>query len=210
MNRKDLEELMPDYIFGRLEGSEKEKYELHLKKYPDIDQEIEEAKKLFQKIDKMDFDKILDSKTRNLSYKVSKRMNKSPQVSGSAYLLKFGLPAAAAIAILIFVFGNLQVKEVANKNTNFSKNLEKKVDEVINISESFSDYSYIENIPIDENEFNSSDELFNENDKLEIIKSYNAGLLFEDGTEHLLYDELENLTENEFQILLKEIENVDI
>ncbi len=69
-----MEEMLPDYVFGRLLPDEKEKFELSLSNYPDLSREVQEVRKVFSKLERLDFDNYLERKTRNIPIKVSEKL----------------------------------------------------------------------------------------------------------------------------------------
>ncbi|MFN3270826.1 MAG: hypothetical protein ACK42G_09575, partial [Candidatus Kapaibacteriota bacterium] len=73
-NRKEMEERMPDFIFGRLNPEEKETFERSLSNYPDLQREVQEVREVFHKLDDLDLDAFLDRKTRNIPVRVSARL----------------------------------------------------------------------------------------------------------------------------------------
>jgi len=80
LTRKEMEELLPDYIFKRLSKDETEAFEQNLLNFPDLVEEIEEVGKVFWKLEQMDIDGYLERKTRNIPVKVSNNLarKKSP------------------------------------------------------------------------------------------------------------------------------------
>ncbi|MCX7908683.1 MAG: hypothetical protein N2560_04110 [Ignavibacteria bacterium] len=73
-DRQEMEERMPDYIFGRLSKEEMEKFENSLLNFPDLVQEIEDVRKVFSKLEKANIDKFVEKRTRNIPVKVNERL----------------------------------------------------------------------------------------------------------------------------------------
>lgn len=97
-----MQENLPDYIFDRLSIEERQRFELTLPEYPDIQKEITEVKSVFNRIESSKIENKISSKTRNISVKVNKRIsNAPPRLSRFRYLSKFILPTAA-LAIMVF------------------------------------------------------------------------------------------------------------
>ena len=71
---KEMQEMLPDFVFGRLSEEEKKLFEFNLQNYTDLQNEVNQVKDVFGRIDEMELDKKITQKTRNLSIKVMKRM----------------------------------------------------------------------------------------------------------------------------------------
>jgi len=106
-NYKQMQELLPDYVFNRISEEDKFKFEQELPKYSDLQDEIKEVKSVFSKLDKMDLDKTLAYYTRNTSAKVNNRLAaKKQKVPFFNNSLKYLIPTAALFFIGYFVFFN--------------------------------------------------------------------------------------------------------
>ncbi len=75
LNRKQLEELLPDYVFGRLNSHENELFEKSIQNYPELIQEVENVRSVFYRLQNMDIDRLLDKKTKYIPVKVSQRLH---------------------------------------------------------------------------------------------------------------------------------------
>ncbi len=73
---KEMQRHLPDYAFGRITEKDKQIFERTLPDFEDIQQELQQVNSVFSKVEKMDFDTILQKKTRNLSVNVQNRLNK--------------------------------------------------------------------------------------------------------------------------------------
>jgi len=106
-NYKQMQELLPDYVFNRISEDDKFKFEQELPKYSDLQDEIKEVKSVFAKLDKMDLDKTLDNYSRNISVKVNNRLAaKKQKVPFFNNAVKYLIPTAALFFIGYFVFFN--------------------------------------------------------------------------------------------------------
>lgn len=214
-----MEEMLPDFALGRLEKEMADEYEMNLPDYPDMMKDVADVRHFFQKVEKMDFDKILDSRTRNLSIKVNSRRSKAMNLSGFGYLLRFGVPALAMVVIAVIFYN--QFSDNSSSINNGSKNtFTQKLDESLRFEDvsddSYSDYEYLNNtLPpvtnvktemVGASEIN---ELYTENSD-EQRDLYQKVSVSVSGDNYLMYDEVEKLSEDEFQILLEEIRNVKI
>jgi len=106
-NYKQMQELLPDYIFNRISEKDKFKFEKELPKYTDLQDEIKEVKSIFAKLDKMDLDKTLAHYSRNTSVKVNNRLaSKKQKMPFFNNTLKYLIPTAALFFIGYLVFFN--------------------------------------------------------------------------------------------------------
>ncbi len=218
MTRKEMEELIADYAFGRLDKETYEAYSKNLVNYPDIAQEIEDTKKVFAKIESMDFNGIIENRTRNLSVKVNQRRISKKSKNSTSFLIKFGVPAAIIMAIAITIFkGGVGDKSETNdeSQTGFRQKLQNVVVVDANV-ESILDYDYLSlssQIYVAESNDMQINELVDyilTDNKEEKIQIYNQISNMVPATDYQIYDDIDDLKEDEFQILLKEIENVQI
>jgi hypothetical protein len=221
MTKKELEELLPDYAFGRLSPEESEEYKKALADYPDLIDEINSVSEFFEKVEKMNFNEILDTRTKNLSVKVNNRMAAKQKISGMSYLLRYGIPAMVVIAgiVTIFRMNFTEVAENTTKNSGFSQKLEKVLETDFPVQNIEPEYHYYTNISNDKNsEPETEDTVLDEIvldvvssvenlDKIKLFKQISTTL----GSTEVFYSEdFDNLTEDELQILLEDIKNVKI
>lgn len=105
LTRKQLEEMLPDYAFGRLGAEDSLQFEQSIEEYPDLNQELRDIQSVFSKVEKMDFNSILENRTRNISVRVQQRLaSKNSQSSSFSRLFRFVIPTAALAAMAYFVF----------------------------------------------------------------------------------------------------------
>ncbi len=110
ISRKEIEALLPDYVFNNLGENEKTKFETAIIEYPDLEQEVEDGRELFNRIEQMDFDRILRKHTDYLPEKVVERLQNRNipiyelQKKKGKWILPAGIAAAAIL--LLFVFTN--------------------------------------------------------------------------------------------------------
>jgi hypothetical protein len=208
----ELEEQLPDYVFGRLDEENSKIFEENVVQYPDLLKEIEDVKSVFSKVEKMDFNNILDIKTRNLSVKVNNRLQKRKSNSSFGYIFKFAFPVAAVIAITIVLVQNFSVNN--NKIDNkfeFSTKLNSTLNQYDFNSEELEDYNLPKIVEAQSTNIDSDsmfDFLSTSDEKTtSSFKKYSLNTIHND---FYLEDELENLTEDEFQNLIKDIDNVKI
>jgi hypothetical protein len=216
MNRNEMEELLPDYAFGRLEKEATEVYAKHLEEYPDLQKEIADIQEVFSRVEKMDFDSILERRTRNLSVKVNNRRTiRKPLLSGNAFLIRFGIPAVVVMAIMIALFNGTGEKNYTDETKTFSQKLNSALNFDDIDEDSYSDYEYLgTTIPAsnDNNQDLVGSQILNElyTDDLDEKKAMLKVVSMNITSSNVFLDELEELSEEEFQLLLEEIKNVQI
>jgi hypothetical protein len=216
MNRNEMEELLPDYAFGRLEKEAAEVYTKHLEEYPDLQKEIADIQEVFSRVEKMDFDSILERRTRNLSVKVNNRRTiRKPLLSGNAFLIRFGIPAVVVMAIMIALFNGTGEKNYTDETKTFSQKLNSALNFDDIDEDSYSDYEYLgTTIPAsnDNNQDLVGSQILNElyTDDLDEKKAMLKVVSMNITSSNVFLDELEELSEEEFQLLLEEIKNVQI
>jgi hypothetical protein len=110
LNKKEMEELLPDYLFGRLPSDEAEQFEESLPLYPDIQKELADARAVFDRVDKIDFSSVIENRAKNISYKVNEKLGKDKygvKIFGfSPRLIAPVLGLVAVIVVLIFTADN--------------------------------------------------------------------------------------------------------
>ena len=224
-DEKRMLELLPDYVFGRLSKDDNDLFESSLSFYPEIEKEAADAKAVFSRFDKMELDKKIDYRVRNLSVKVNQRRKKNvPAVPRASSFIRLAFPAAAVIAITIFIINNPAAKKnlnsikpaaqefVINEKVNILIDSIKKLNnddlKDIQISEPIIDFNkdfsannqiYIKKI---------DDEISNHllDNRNEVINYLDRNTI----SSHEYYKKLENIDEADFQIIYEELKNVKI
>ncbi|MDX9791676.1 MAG: hypothetical protein WC313_02975 [Candidatus Kapaibacterium sp.] len=210
--RKELEQMLPDYAFGRLSEKDKADFESEINEHQDLLVEVKEVQSLFKKIDDMDFDSVLNDKTRNLHYKVNQRLSQHKSVlSGTAYLIRFGLPAAAVMVLLVSIF-RFGIQNESNEVVSFSEKLTSLIesDNFYDTYSEYYDYSGLSTVELNQEtdllEY-AGVEVDKINNNQELNNVVNAVIPM---SEINFYNDLDDLSDDEFQILLEEIQNVEI
>lgn len=101
LDRIQMEQMLPDYLFGRLQEKETSLFEANIDRFPDLKKELSEAKSVFEAADLMSFNSIIESGSSDISYKVNKRLATSSS-SGEflkSRIAKFAMPLAATLAL---------------------------------------------------------------------------------------------------------------
>lgn len=233
MNREltkiQMEEMLPDFIFERLSGSQRQDFESNLHKYPELEKEIHEVKAVFARFEEMDVNADIRERTRNMSIKVNQKLNKRRK-SAKAGFLKFAVPIAAVIALAMFIFPKPETDFTTNRNIDINSPVASIQEFEIDLAEIKSDSVIISN---GSDIIAGEDEPFEiYTDELDLATDYSGYLntaidneilsaFFEDqpgktrfiesGNDfyYSIYDDIQNISEDEFQILLEAIENED-
>lgn len=214
-----MQELLPDYVFGKLDNEEKALFEHNLQYYPEIKQEADDAKRVFQRFEQMDVDAFLNSKTKNTSVAVHRKLENRPKRFGKFAMVKYYLPIAAAIALIYVVYtksdtnNSLSKQEiVAHQTKEFvsvndvniiidSTSSQIEIDETTEIVISNNKGVFSDLIPDTETANNLSDKLLSQ----ELAKIDADELLITDNSNLNLLSGLEELDETQFQTFLKEL-----
>ncbi|MBS3999814.1 MAG: hypothetical protein KGZ71_04970 [Desulfobulbaceae bacterium] len=217
MTKKQLEESLPDYLFGAMEEHEKYAFEQAIVQYPDLVQELNEAKALFDRIDKTDFDNAVSTQTRNMSVKVNRKLSANHKhLKRFNLLTRFVIPAAAVVVIMfytLFVANDSNDITIEMKNQSLTSNYD--LDEIaVILSESESE-------DVDEITMNTS---FNQINFPDVYSDIIEEMYYEEMYNYIdqitnyvgsnfsyninLYSNLETYEEEDFQDILKELENV--
>lgn len=230
---KEMQQMLPEYIFNELTISEAEAFENQLINYPDLQKEVEDSKAVFGKIEKIEFNDEISSRSRNLSIKVNHRLKNNSKRENIKLISRIVLPTAALAIIVAMIFlyedANIFQNQVnlADKNS-FYETMQLTTSEKLAVIETIDDAD-IEvalndldpNNTLTNNLFNYSEQFEKELEEIEneIIednvnnmkpKEIGTYLTFQSSLGHNLIDDINNLTEDEFKQLLENIENEKI
>lgn len=234
LSYKELQEMIPDYVFEQLTITEAKTFENAIKNYPDLIQEVSEAKAVFGKIKKIDITNEIEHKSRNIIVKVNQKLRDNPKRRKLRTFSRLVMPTAALaiIAAMVVLYDSelfVQPNDVQHisDNSDINELFEFKNSEKIAILEVAEDENAI--IEAAENiDFNSRNIMIENIEEIEIkleqveIEFLNEKLSqlnqkslsgFYDSQFHFgstMYKDIENLTETEFQNLLEDIENEEI
>lgn len=101
---RTMQELLADYAFGRLGEEERAAFERSLPKYPQIEEELREVREVFSRVDRTEFVRHYDRKSRNLSVNVLKYVEKKSNTRrslGFRMLPALGLIVVGIIAVTL-------------------------------------------------------------------------------------------------------------
>ncbi|MFC2131702.1 hypothetical protein ACFLSQ_09730 [Bacteroidota bacterium] len=233
----EMQEMLCDYAFNKLPDEERQVFENTLPEYPDLKQEIKEIRSAFEKVEAIDFNKNISRHTRNLSVKVNQRLARETQIpNGFRILNKFLIPAAGLAVLIVMVFTgtlnldflnpneNIGIVQTSSKTKNFtgittaeaSTIFDKEVEnsDIIEITQLLPKGLGDENIDILsgldtdllETGYNGLVEEVFAGNILAQVEDLNA---LENATQYDLYDNLEDLNEDDILYILEELENAD-
>jgi hypothetical protein len=227
---KEMQELLPDYVFDRLTPEDKQLFESHVNKYPDLQNEIKQVRAVFARVDAMELDKKVSLRTRNLSVKVLNKMEyRTPGQKRLSFAMRYVIPTMAMAALLLIIFtfpGKKAVQPpsgqtVAAKThdilsqkdamTLFDDNARQK--DFLEMSANLTGVTSKEaaHLGVDDN---TADQMWENYLSENLVSTLNEkdGSLFV-SPNHMgndIFDEMENLDESDFQNILTEISNVNI
>ncbi|MGA2298985.1 MAG: hypothetical protein ABSG15_15680 [FCB group bacterium] len=116
---KEMQEFLPDYVFDRISQEDKAKFEEQLPLYPDLQDEIKQVRAVFSKIENMDLDKVISSRTRNLSVKVNERLERKNNRSRKFSLVnRYLVPTFGLALLLIIIFSSKDLFKFSNNGKN--------------------------------------------------------------------------------------------
>lgn len=116
-----MQEMLPDYVFDRLEADDRMAFERALPHYPDLSEEIKQVRSVFSKVEQMDIDGELRKRTMYMSEKVNSRLEKRlPQRRKPGITFKYLVPAFALGFIALTIFFPTTVNNFIKKM--FSRN----------------------------------------------------------------------------------------
>ena len=229
---EQMQELLPDYVFNRLNEDDIIIYETALPDYPDLVQEVKDVRSVFAKVEEMDFKKILDGKTKNLSVKVMQKLEKQKKYQfrhSRVYRIYIPTIAIAAMMLIFFKFDNIKSYLFPENNisssiefTNFSQketqnlmgneiNLQtvSEIDTIISNHTVGKDLELSNIIKDDKDLYSALDETYIEEiitkftNQKELFKNVHFSASIQNN------DDLKMLDEDEIQQLLEEIQNDD-
>lgn len=221
-----LQELLPDYVFGRISSEDKAFFEANYTEFLDLVDEVKQATNFFNRLEAMDFDKILSERTRNISVGVNKRLSKKQEKqSGLSFIQKVVFPSIGFAVLMIFAWS---VFFTGGKTIEVSQKGIERLNEPILVKdlEAFNDeemasISRIQNIISNEitttvsnffdtvTDSTSNEMLDDYQSTIELAYQQSPELFWGVGNNSnvSLINEIKNMSEIEFQELLEEIQN---
>jgi hypothetical protein len=210
LSHKEVEEMLPDYLFERLSEEENKKFEISIKNFPDLEKELEDGKKLFAKIEQFDYKQLLNDKSQYLPEKVVARLEKRNALyqQKSPNYKKVFLFAAMSLGLIIFMF-------LYNKNENPETNIAiNKNQNQINSKQIESSESNIAENNVAENDIFSDEEkeiiaaeILTDENLTDYINNSADFNIQSDLSYLVLLEEIENLDEDSFQQIMENFIN---
>jgi hypothetical protein len=226
LSYREMQELLPDYAFGRISEEDKIKFETTLPLYPDLEQEIKDVRAVFSRVEKMDFNAKVSSHTRNLSVKVNDRLAKKSKRKSPVRRLApvFGM-LVAAIVILNIWGGkeeNSQIAENQSEPLYFDNLIDKEAETIILSSIDEDELIHTSEINPTANTVNITEGMIVEEEELDDLFGEMIAEL--DGLENIDFsfnetgtyfdidfiDEIGSLETSEINDLIEDLENVKI
>jgi len=106
LDRRQLEQLLPDYAFGRLPAEEAQRVEAALQRYPDLAAEVEALRAVFQRLESMPLMQELERRSSILSVLVLNRWKEREaarqHMARLKPLLALLLPVAALLLLTLW------------------------------------------------------------------------------------------------------------
>ncbi len=220
---KELQGMMPDYIFDNLTAEQKHYFEENYTNFPDLIEEVNEARGVFDRFDKMEFDRKIAAKTRNLSVKVNQRrqLEMTERQKRTRFFMRYLAPSMSLAIVAFLMFTPMGKKfmmpNVAKIDSIATEQHLTEPIEFVQYSDllAISDSGNLE--PIYEAVTESETIVENEDASLtEYLENAFAAAIAETNTNVLLNsvgnysaieDDLSMLSENEFQSIIEDLEN---
>jgi hypothetical protein len=226
LNHHRMEELLPDYVFERIDDDNREAFERSLGHYPDIQKEIREVRRVFSKVEQMDIDGMFKKRSRNMSVKVRQKLDdKKRKAARGNVLFRFVIPTAALVLLVFMAINTIRqyTRETKTEIAEVAEPMEIiKPGETLALIDSSVDYDQIaDETGIVEPQFDASllqaggDLSESDLTGLELaIEEYISSISLEAADSEAFfhsftYDELNTLSEDEFQKIIEELENAD-
>ena len=101
ISQTEMQDMVSDYLFGTLSEYEKQIFEYNLNYHPDIIEEVHLFRTAFDEVNKTTLEDNLIQRTKNMSYKVQKRINDQKISRGNYSVIKFLSPAIGLVLIIV-------------------------------------------------------------------------------------------------------------
>ncbi|MBM2815812.1 MAG: hypothetical protein HW421_2574 [Ignavibacteria bacterium] len=114
---KQVQEMLCDYVFEKLEENEKVLFEASISLYPELQQEVENTRSVFGKIKSIHFDNIIDTHTRNLSVKIQNRLMKKRTTAFSPWnIIRITVPVFGLLIAAYLLVNKIATQEIQLKS----------------------------------------------------------------------------------------------
>lgn len=226
---EELQANIPDYIFGAMSDSEKFEFESYFEIYPELKDEIDDFSLQFSKIEKSKLNHQFDSKTRNLSVKVTNKLEKTkPYFSKIFPQLAAGLSFIVIVVLgAVILIPDIEQATKVTKNVISDNSIFNKIDEAILFDDGITEEHLLEsqyylsgdlaymNILTDEDVIEEVADIVMYDTMADIIEETGSetkiDLMIKEPTNNIdVYEELNSMSDDEFENFMKELENVEI
>ncbi len=219
---RKLQEMLPDYVFGQLSQEDNDFFLLHHRDFPDLIEEVDQAKAVFGKLEKMEIQKVVSDRTRNLSVKVNQRRNStmSEKQRRTRFFMKYLAPMASLALVALFMFTDtgrsFLMPNIAEKSAQS--------DSISDLPIEFVNYSDLLAVSVDGNMDNlieavaesetivetedaSLSDYIEQSIESAIANASTNLLLNSVGNYSAIQDDLSMLSEDDFQSIIEDLEN---
>lgn len=105
LSRSELEGMLPDYTFGRLNDEEQRLFEISVEHFPDLVEEVQTVREAFDRFEQTDFRAAQERRARNLSVFVQRAYQKDAEGRmRRQQLMRRIAPLVALSVLILFVF----------------------------------------------------------------------------------------------------------
>lgn len=224
---KEMQELLPDYVFKRVSLEEKALFERTLPNYPELQDEVKEVRSVFGKIEDMPLEEEISRRTRNLSVRVKNKMRKAPKWN-YPFIIRYVIPPAGLVIVVSLLTIFNPIKDSQHIAQTPAATVQEQDGEIFTNSDltllmdNTQDEEDLENVKLDmaygvdlqDMEDINLTELFEDELQLGSAANFEKDLnSIEISESDYFYELLENLNdidEDEFSEIIKDLENAEI
>jgi len=110
--KNKLENMLPDYISGELDGLEREYFEREVVNFPHLEELVQDSKAIYSRIERIDYDSIFEVKSCNLATKAKLKAIQHK----SNHFWKYALaPMVVILAVSIYYFADINIQSPKNQ-----------------------------------------------------------------------------------------------
>lgn len=104
-DKKKMEEILPDYLFGNCSTEDKELFEVHIDLFPELKRELVDAQMVFAKVEEIDINAKMERESRNISVGVQDKLENN-RGSEFRFIPRVVMPSLALFAVAYLLFFN--------------------------------------------------------------------------------------------------------
>ncbi len=218
LENTDIKYLMIDYIKNKLDKDTKLIFEQYLENDAELKSEFIEMKNTLNKLNNIEYNDLFSKYTRNLSVKVNNQLERNRSFAINKYY-KFLVPMLSAVVIILIVLNVNFNDKYSETNQKFDTNFqldetelsiffdEVNAEETVSLTLSKSNLTNIDKI-IEDHDNESIQLIYDEFMENSIIDDENLYKTF--SNEKSVKTTINELNDEEFKKLLKELKNVEI